>query len=401
MARRIMHIDMDAFFASVEEVHNPDLRGKPLIIGGDRNSRRGVVSTASYAARKFGVHSAMPLSEAIRRCPHGIFMRGNFHRYQEASFQVKQVLESITPKVQMASIDEAYLDITGSLRLFGGDEAIAQRIKSQILERTGLPCTIAIASNKLVAKVGSDHAKPDGYIAIPEGGEAAFFAPMPLRKLPGIGARTCENLETLGLRCLGELASCPLNRLRGRFGEETARSLQQAAAGMSNSQVIVSRTPKSISRETTFKQDERDWERVEQVLYYLAERCAYALREEKLLARRVFLKIRFHDFDTHVYNHSLSEPTAVDTLIQEALRSLIPKARGRSAPVRLIGAGLGMLSPNQQQMRLFDPLQINKWERALEGVDGLRRKWGFSCIQSARCLQNPSAISEKDIPKEP
>lgn len=386
MQRRIMHIDMDAFFASVEEVHNPELRGKPLIIGGDRHAKRGVVSTASYAARKFGVHSAMPLSEAIRRCPHGIFMRGNFALYHEASLTVRRVLETITPKVQVASIDEAYLDISGSLRLFGGDDAIAARVKEQIRKETGLPCTIAIAANKLVAKVGSDYAKPDGYIAIPSGEEAAFFAPMPLRKLPGIGERTCAALQSLGLYTLGDLASCPLPRLRVRFGEEAALGLKLAASGHSESPVETSRTPKSMSRETTFQTDERDWKRLEQVLHYLAERCAYALREENMLARRVFLKVRYHDFDTHVYNLSLSEPTSVDNQIVGALQTLLPKAQRRGAPVRLIGAGVAMLSPNFQQMRLFDPDNIDQWERALEGIDGLRRKWGFGCIQSARCL---------------
>ncbi len=386
MHQRILHIDMDAFFASVEEVHNPELRGKPLIIGGDRNAKRGVVSTASYAARKFGVHSAMPISQALRLCPQGIFLRGNFHLYHEASLAVRKILETVTPRVQVASIDEAYLDITGSLRLFGGDDAIASYIKQKIREHTGLPCTIAIASNKLVAKVGSDYAKPDGYISIPEGGEASFFASLPLRKLPGIGARTCESLQALGLNTLGAVVNCPLSRLRMRFGEETAQALKAAASGHSNSKVETSHTPKSISRETTFQTDEQDWNRVERVLLFLAERCTYALREEHLLAKRVFLKVRYPPFDTHVYNHSLIEPTAVDTVIISTLQKLLPKAKARGTSVRLIGAGVGMLMPNQQQMRLFDPLNIDKWERALEGVDMLRHKWGFECIQSARSI---------------
>ena len=280
---RILHIDMDAFFASVEEVRDPGLRGKALIIGGDVDSSRGVVSTASYEARKYGVHSAMPIVQARKLCPHGIFLRGNFHLYAEASEKVRAVLDTVSPMVQMSSIDEAYVDVTGSQRLFGGDDAIAQYIKSSIHRETGLPCSIAIAPNKLVAKIATDLAKPDGYLRVAPGGEAALLAPLPVRKLPGAGPRTCEVLESLGILTLGQLAAMPEVMLERVFGQAAALWLRRASRGIGESVVEVASAPKSISRETTFEEDLLDWSRIEETLAYLTERCTYALREEGII----------------------------------------------------------------------------------------------------------------------
>ncbi|MBI2436053.1 MAG: DNA polymerase IV [Candidatus Hydrogenedentes bacterium] len=297
--RRILHIDMDAFFAAVEVARDPSLRGRPLIIGGGEGDARGVVSTASYEARKFGVHSAMPLAQARKLCPHGIFMRGHYELYREASEKVHGVLESVSPLVQMASIDEAYVDVTGSQKLFGGDDAIAAYIKREIRHLTDLPCTIAITPNKLVSKVASDFAKPDGYLCIAAGEETAFLAPLPIRKLPGAGPQTCHMLESLGVLTIGQLAAIPLPMLERVFGQQLAVSLQRSAQGIASTTVETDRTPKSISRETTFEEDILDWRRIEQVLVYLTEKCTHALRAEGLEAKRVILKVRYTDFETN------------------------------------------------------------------------------------------------------
>jgi len=389
--RRILHIDMDAFFASVEQQLNPELRGKPLIIGGEKTDLRGVVSTASYEARKFGVHSAMPLSEAKRRCPHGIFMRGNFARYREASISVRRILETVSPLVQMASIDEAFVDVSGSQRLFGGDDAIAARLKDRIREETGLPCTIAITPNKLVSKIASDEAKPDGYLRIADEAVVDFMRPLPLKKIPGIGPRTRETLERLGIHTAGDLSDCATERLLRVFGP-AAHGLQQRARGISTSEVAPYSPPKSISRETTFEQDLRDWEQIERVLLYLAERASHTLREQRMECRRVSLKVRYSDFQTPSFATTLADPTALDHEIIAALRQLLPKARERRAPVRLIGVTLGNLRFNQHQLALFDRQDAEKWGRVLESIDDIRGKHGFNVIRSANTMALGRAV---------
>jgi DNA polymerase-4 len=376
---------MDAFFASVEQVFDPSLKGEPLIIGGDPADTRGVVSTASYEARKYGVHSAMPLIQAHRLCPHGIFMRGNFERYQAASEKVMEILETVSPLVEPVSIDEAYIDISGSQRLFGGEDAIARYIKSRIHAVTQLPCTVGIASNKLVAKIAADEAKPDGYLRVPAGRERAFLHPLPVGKLPGVGPRTRELLESLGVMTIGCLADLPLPTLLNVFGQ-SGYVLQRAARGISTSAVEPESLPKSIGRETTFERDLLDWEQIERILAYLAERAAYALREKQMEARCVTLKVRYGDFKTNTFAKTLPEPSGVDAEIIRALHELIPKARERRACVRLIGVSLSSLTYNQHQLYLFDKKGSEKWVRALESVDRIRDRHGFEFLRFARSM---------------
>jgi DNA polymerase IV len=385
MERRILHIDMDAFFASVEQVRDPSLVGKPLIIGGDLTDTRGVVSTASYEARKYGVHSAMPLSEAKRRCPHGVFMRGNFEHYRDASLKVRAVLDTVSPLVEMASIDEAYVDVTGSQRLFGGDDAIAAHIKGRIREDTGLPCTVSVSPNKLVSKIATDEAKPDGYLRIPAGGEAAFLRPLPIGKMPGIGPRTREILESIGLMTLGALADVPIDALTAVFGA-SAHGLQRSARGESTSGVVTASEPKSISRETTFGNDQADWAQVGRVLTYLAERCAHTLRGHGMEARCVTLKVRYADFKTVTFARTLPEPTSLDGEILDVLRQQVPRARERRIRVRLIGVALSGLSHDQHQLRLFGGAGREKWGQVLESVDALRDRHGFDTLRTARSM---------------
>ncbi len=389
---RILHIDMDAFFAAVEQQRDPRLRGKPVIVGGDSEDWRGVVSTASYEARVFGVHSAMPLAQARRLCPHGIYLRGDFARYQAAAQEVRGVLDTVSPRVQPASIDEAYVDVTGSQRLFGGDDAIGAYVKDEIRARTGLPCTVAIAPNKLVAKVASGEAKPDGYRRIGAGEEAAYLAPLPVRKLPGAGPKACELLEALGVLTVGQLAAVPLAMLERVFGAQAAVGLQRAARGEGVAEVSTEHTPKSISRETTFERDRIDWVGIEEVLAYLAERAAYQLREEGLEAQRVTLKVRYADFDTRTFAATLPVPSCLDYDIATVLRGLVPKARARRARVRLVGVCLGALRHNQHQMQLFDGARTEKWERVLEQVDDVRHRLGFEYVRFGRSLNLGRAV---------
>jgi DNA polymerase-4 len=384
MDRRILHIDMDAFFASVEQVLHPELRGKPLIIGGDKQSR-GVVCTASYEARPFGVHSGMPMAQARRLCPHAIFLKGSFEHYRAASERVRTILETVSPLVEMASIDEAYIDVTGSQRLFGGDDAIARYIKSEIRRQTQLPCTVAIAANKLVAKIAAGLAKPDGYRRVPPGEEAAFLRPLPLRKLPGAGPRTCAVLEGMGVLTIGALADLPVPTLMAAFGS-TGYALHEAAHGRSNTVVEPESDPKSISRETTFEEDLLDWKRIERILIYLAERAAHALREAALETRCITLKVRYADFKTNTFARTLAEPTCLDGDIVRTLEELLPKARERRARVRLVGVALTSLSRNQHQLRLFEGKASGKWERVLESVDHIRGRHGFEVVRSAKSM---------------
>lgn len=381
---RILHIDMDAFFASCEQARDPALRGKPLIIGGNPGDLRGVVSTASYEARAFGVHSAMPLAEARRRCPHGIFMRGDHAHYGAMSRRVHEVLCSVSPAVEMASIDEAYIDITGSLALFGGDDAIAAHIKRQIREQLNLPCSIAIAGNRLVSKIATNEAKPDGYRCIPSGEERAYLAPIPVEKLPGAGPKTCAALHALGIRSIGQLADAPADWLIHRLGEQSAAGLQRAARGESSAEVETDRAAKQISRETTFEKDRSNWRELEAILVHLSERCCHTLRSRQLEARRVTLKVRYAPFDTHTFSHTLPQPTAVDTEILAALRQLITKARARRTPVRLVGVALGELGGGGDQLDLFPSPTHEKWERVMSSVDTLRTRIGFDAVHLGR-----------------
>jgi DNA polymerase-4 len=377
---------MDAFFASVEQVRDPSLRGKPLIIGGNRKDRRGVVSTASYEARTFGVHSAMPLSTAKRLCPNGVFMRGNREFYSQASRKVRSVLDTISPLVEMASIDEAYVDVTGSQAIFHGDDSIAAYVKSEIHRLTELSCTIAIAPNKLVAKVGSDFAKPDGYVRIDDGREEAFLAPLPVGKLPGFGPRTCEALGGLGIVTLGELARFDLRTLARVFGDQ-AQEMQRRARGESDSPVVTDREAKSIGRETTFEYDLDNWSEIERVLAGLAERALVALRTEGLEARTVTLKVRYAGFDTRTFATTLRTPTCVDSEVFAALRRLLPQARAEGRPVRLIGMSLSQLGDGARQLDLFgEGVESGKWQKALRSVDSLRVRHGFESVRSGMSL---------------
>ena len=294
--RTIMHIDLDAFFVSVEQAANPELRSKPVLVGGKPGSR-GVVATASYEARAFGLHSAMPISTAVRLCPHAIFIEGNYHHYSEVSKKFMAILADFSPFLEPMGLDEAYMDVTGFESLHGTIHHMALNIKQRVKDELGIVASIGIAPCKVAAKVASDESKPDGLIEVPPGGEAAFLAPLAVRKLPGVGKKTEQDLTGLGVRTIGQLARMPLPALECRFGA-FGDMLHRYANGIDNSSVTPPEEAKSISRETTFEEDTHDMVFLSATLRYQAERVGADLRNAGKQAKCVSIKVRYADFTT-------------------------------------------------------------------------------------------------------
>ncbi len=295
-ARRILHVDMDAFFAAVEERRNPELAGKPVIIGGSGDpSKRGVVSTANYTARKYGVHSAMPLRRACKLCPHAVFPPVDYEAYAIVSGKFKTLLRAISPIMQDVGIDEAFLDITV---LNDTNEVIASRIKAGIADATGLTCSIGIAPNKLLAKIASDMQKPDGVTILTENDIETRLWPLPIRKLYGVGPKTEAHLKKMALETIGQLAALPLIVLVERFGISYGHYLFEAARGIDDSPLITHWEPKSMSRETTFQEDVKDWQEIARNLAELAREVASDIKRQGYLTKTVTIKIRFSDFQT-------------------------------------------------------------------------------------------------------
>lgn len=383
--KRILHIDMDAFFASVEQVRNPDLQGKPVIVGGKKGDRRGVVSTCSYEARAFGVHSAMPLVKAQQLCPQGIYIPGNLKDYVALSKVIRSLLFEVSPLVEMASIDEGYIDITGSLRLFSGEEAIARHLKDRIHNETGLNCTIGVGSNRLIAKIASDAGKPNGYLSVPCGDEAAFLAPMKVGKIPGIGPKMSESLNKSGIYTVGDLQAVSLETLMQRYGN-SGMSLHRRAQGQGSDNLQISHTAKSMSRETTFTEDTDDWPKIESVLTYLMERTLFSLREAGMEGRRITLKVRNSQFVTHTYSSTLSQPSALDTVVWSVIQPLLQQGQQETSLVRLIGFNIGELTCGHHQLLLGEVNDTEQWDKAMKGVDALRQRYGFQTVRSARSM---------------
>jgi DNA polymerase IV len=339
-ARRILHIDMDAFFAAVEEKRNPDLKGKPVIIGGmgDPN-RRGVVSTANYEARKFGVHSAMPLKTALRLCPRGVFLPVDFEAYEVASRMFKGVLLGLGVPMEDVGIDEAYLDLS---LLEDSNKTVAGRIKTGILEATGLSCSIGIAPNKLLAKIASDLEKPDGLTIIGESDVETRIWPLPIRKLYGIGPKTEASLREMGVLTIAQLAVLSVDVLVGRFGESYGHYLREASRGMDESPLVTHWEPKSFSREMTFQADVKDWQAIARTIAEQARDVASDLERRGYLARTVTLKVRFDDFRTVTRSCSLIDPVRNEGLIRRAAFSCLQRVELRRK-VRLIGVRVSNL----------------------------------------------------------
>ena len=379
-----MHVDLDAFFVSVEQVEKPELKGKPVVVGG-RPDRRGVVAAASYEARAFGLHSGMPLITASRLCPQATFIEGNFAKYRRASQRFMAILADFSPYLEPMGLDEAYLDVTGFESLHGSIRQMALAIKQRIEDELRLCASIGIAGCKIVAKVASDLSKPDGLIEVSAGDERSFLAPLPIAKLPGIGTKTERTLKSLGITTIGKLSVTPLSVLKSRFGA-SGDMLHRFSNGIDDSRVAPAGEAKSISRETTFGQDVDDLSRLEATLSYLSERVGSALRQQGKQTRGVTLKLRYSDFTTITRRHTLSRASDTDQAIFATGRQLLQKTLpAAKQPVRLIGIGVSNLTEPGSQLGMLDS-SAQKLGQLNRAIDRIRKKYGFSAIQTGRTL---------------
>jgi len=379
----IMHIDLDAFFVSVEQVEKPELKGKPVVVGG-RPDRRGVVAAASYEARAFGLHSGMPLATASRLCPRAIFIVGNFSKYREASQKFMAILADFSPYLEPLGLDEAYLDVTGFESIHGSIRQMAQAMRQRIKDELGLCASVGIASSKVVAKVASDLSKPDGLIEVANGDERSFLAPLPVGKMPGIGKKTEQILKGLGITTIGELSITPPSTLKSHFGA-SGEILHRFSNGIDDRKVEPPAEAKSISRETTFAKDIQRRPQLEAALRYLSERIGSQLRQQDKQARCVTLKLRFPDFTTITRSHTLGQTADSDQTIFDTGLKLLKTALVREKrPVRLIGIGVSDLTRARQLDMLDSSTQrLGQLNRA---IDRIRKKYGFTAIQTGRTL---------------
>jgi len=380
-------MDMDAFFCSVEVLDRPELRGKPVIVGG--GVARGVVSAASYEARKFGVHSAMSMAQAMRRCPHAIVLSGRMERYAFISRRIMELLATRTPLVAPISIDEAYLDLTHWLPPGVSAEEVARDIQQEILRETGLTCSVGVATGKAIAKMASDLKKPNGLVIVPPGTEADFLAPLPIGALRGVGEMTEKRLRDMGIRTVGDLAALPEALLTAKFGV-AGRDLLALARGFDDSPVVPERQAKSIGRETTFLIDVTDREALERTLLDLCEDVAASLRRHALLARGVTLKLRYGDFSTHTHSKTLVEPTEVTEMLYDVALGLF-RAANPTRAVRLIGVTTGpLISVADRQLSLFDA-PSEKHRKLASAMDAIRDRFGADAVIRARLADKPTS----------
>jgi DNA polymerase-4 len=406
-ARTIFHVDMDAFFVSVEELFDPSLKGKAVVVGGQRHER-GVVSAASYEARKFGVHSALPLRTAAKLCPHAIFVNGHPERYRECSEKVYKVLQAFSPQVEMASIDEAYLDMTGTARLHGPPLKAAHKLHRQMKEETQLNCSIGIGSSRLIAKVSSAQAKPNGVLWIVPGQESKFLAPLDVRAIPGVGKVTESHLHELGIKKVGDLARLEESELEARFGKWglalAGKARGEDAGGWFDTEVGADAAAKSISHEHTYNEDTADVSQLEATLMRLSEMVARRLREANFYARTIQLKLRYEDFTTITRAHTLPAATQLDGEIFEQMRGLFRKNWKPGREVRLLGVQASSFEEQAEQISLLEGGRQQRWKDALAAADRLREKFGESSVKLAagmrgtfreRTQENPAGLPGK------
>ncbi len=382
---------MDAFFVSVEELENPELKGKPVVVGGQAHER-GVVSAASYSARRFGVHSAMPLREAYRRCPQAIFLDGHPHRYKEYSKKVHAILSDFSPAVEQVSIDEAFLDLSGTERLLGPPLRAAHTLHERVRAETGLPCSIGAGTSRLVAKIGSGLAKPNGVLWIQPGLEAEFLAPLEVKKIPGVGKVLQQKLHACGVRRIGQLAALDEGFLARRWGKLGAALAGKArgmdAGGWFEGEIGDHDLPKSISHETTFSEDAADRALLDATLAKLVQLVARRLREHGLWTRTVQLKLRYSDFSTITRARTLDEATQLDNVLLDAVRKLFRDNWQAPRPIRLLGVQAGSLTNPEGQLGLLDSDSRRKWGSALAAADSLRDRFGEAAVGLAAAMRH-------------
>jgi DNA polymerase-4 len=388
--RIIAHVDMDAFYASIEIRDDPSLEGKPVVVGGASESR-GVVSAASYEARKYGIHSAMPMATAERLCPHLIRLPVNMEKYRSVSEQIMEILRSFSPLVEPLSLDEAFLDLTGTEETLGPPPEVGRRIKERIREATRLTASVGIAPAKFVAKIASDLEKPDGLVVVEPGQVVSFLAPLPIARLWGVGPRTREALEEMGIRTIGDLARIGRRRLVARFGVHGER-LFDLARGHDEREVVPEWEAKSYSHEQTFARDQTDGELLEGVLLDQALRVSRRLRRDAVCGRVVVLKLRYHDFTTVTRRVTLDGPTADGDEIYRVARHLF-RRHWTGEPVRLIGVGVSRIeSAAGEMLDLFTPADaMLRRERLARVIDRIEERFGRGRIVRAKMLESQGA----------
>ena len=386
-SRVILHVDMDAFYASIEQRDNPDLRGKAVVVGGGAN--RGVVAAASYESRVFGIRSAMPMAEACRRCPDLVRVAPRMAHYRDVSRKIFAVFNEFTPLVEGLSLDEAFLDVTSSRRLFGSGRRIGLAIKDRIRECTSLTASVGVAANKLVAKIASDLDKPDGLVVVGPGQVNAVLDPLPVSAIPGIGKRTLERLDTVGVHTIAELRRAPDRDLEPVFGRFT-RKTRERASGIDDRPVITARSEKSISNEQTYEADLCNRRDMERQLLRLTERTAGRLRKAALSAGTVQIKIRQSDFSTFTRQKRLKPPgNGTDQIYAVARELLAAWLNGNpDARIRLLGVGCSSLAPAEQPDLFGDGYsgQASEFDRA---IDEIRDRFGSDSVARARTLDRP------------
>jgi DNA polymerase IV len=406
--RTVFHVDMDAFFVSVEELFDPSLKDKPVVVGGQRDER-GVVAAANYAARKFGVHSAMPLRTASKLLPaDAVFVDGHPERYRDCSHQVFAVLKNYSPALEMASIDEAYLDMSGTERLHGPPLRAAHNLHAEMKTKTQLNCSIGIATSRLVAKVASDQAKRNGVLHVLPGCEAAFLAPLDVRKIPGVGKVTEQNLHAMGIFKVGDLTRLDDAVLEERFGKWglalAGKARGEDAGGWFDTDIGADTDAKSMSHEHTFNDDTVDPQQLEATLSRLSEMVGRRLRESGFYAGTLQLKLRYQDFTTITRAHTLATATQLDTEIIEQVRALFRRNWKPGQKVRLLGVQASSLETAEGQIELLDSDRHQRWKQALTAADRLRDKFGESAVSLGggmqgkfreRTHENPAALPGK------
>lgn len=388
--RKIIHLDLDAFFCAVEELDHPELAGKAFAVGG-RSGERGVIASCSYPARKKGVHSAMPTSQALRLCPDLILVSGRHGRYGEKSDRVMEILRRVTPLMEQVSIDEAFLDVSD---LQQDPELIARELQATVAVETGLPCSLGVATNKLVAKIATDTGKarskgntyPRAILVVPPGREAEFLAPLPVKAMWGVGPKMEESLRKLGIHTIGDLAAIPEKSLIQKYGKYGS-DLFKHAQGIDDSPVVVEHEVKSISQETTFDRDSADLNFLRQTLRGLSAQVGYRLRQAGVCGGVIRIKLRWSDFSTHTRQISIDPPTDQDGVIYNTAQELFMSIWEHGRPVRLLGVGVANLTDKVHQMTLWETPN-EKERKLLTALDDLREKYGRNAIQRAENLQS-------------
>ncbi len=378
--RVIIHLDMDAFYPSVEILDNPDLRGKPVVVGGSRE--RGVVSSASYEARKYGVHSAQPISTAMRLCPHAVFLRGRMPRYREISRRVFEVFQRFTPLVEKLSIDEAFLDVTGCKRLFGTPEEIAGKIKEAVQREVGLTASAGVAPSKFVAKIASDYEKPDGLTVVPEEKVREFLDPLPVSRMWGVGNVTREALGRLNVRTFRDLSRMPVGVLERRFGKYGIR-MHELSIGVDEREVVLGHDTKSTGHEETFPEDIVGRDSAARELLFLAGKVARRMRKDLLKGKTVTLKVKYSDFKSITRSSTLPAATDDAGEIYRAVSALLNKTEVGRRPVRLLGVSLSQLQHVQmeRQLSLFPECEaLNRKRNLNTALDSISEKFGDEII---------------------